>query len=160
MSTFKNHSYLSALILMASSRLQSEFKRLQLMPPRYMFVDFDGIDLSEWDTCMIGPPGSPYEACLFHVHLSVGKNYPISPPIITFNSRIFHPNISDRGLVCPDLVSKDWMHTMGIHDLMELLQDILMSPRIERPYVMDTHAARIYTSDARAFVQEAKKVSS
>lgn len=145
---------------MTTTRLQNEFKRLQLMPPRYMFVDFDGIDLSEWEVCMLGPINSPYEACLFHVHLSIGKSYPISPPVITFSSRIFHPNISDKGLVCPSLVNKDWIHTMGIQDIMELLQDILTTPRLERQYVMDIHAARAYVTDVQAFAQTANKVSS
>lgn len=156
--TFKNPlNYCT--YLMSISRLQSEFKRLQLMPPRYMFVDFDGIDLSEWEICMIGPASSPYEACLFHVHLSIGREYPISPPTITFNSRILHPNISDRGLVCPNLVNKDWTHTMGIQDLMELLQDILLIPRMEKAYLMDTYAARLYASDVRALTQEMAKMS-
>lgn len=109
---------------------------------------------------MLGPINSPYEACLFHVHLSIGKSYPISPPVITFSSRIFHPNISDKGLVCPSLVNKDWIHTMGIQDIMELLQDILTTPRLERQYVMDIHAARAYVTDVQAFAQTANKVSS
>lgn len=49
---------------------------------------------------------------------------------------------------------------MGIQDLMELLQDILLTPRMEKAYLMDICAARLYASDVRALTQEMAKMSS
>jgi ubiquitin-protein ligase len=53
---------------------------------------------------VIGPPGSPYEGGIFYLHISIPESYPCAPPQCTFVPPIYHPNVTDDGHVCVDIL--------------------------------------------------------
>lgn len=49
----------------------------------------------------------PYNKGAFEVNINFPAEYPFKPPKITFNTKIYHPNIDEKGHVCLALVSAE-----------------------------------------------------
>ena len=75
-------------------------------------VDDDNI--FAWSATMIGPKDSPYEDGIFLLKINFPNNYPFKPPQITFDTKIFHPNISSSGSICLDILQNHFVpHIVG-----------------------------------------------
>ena len=61
-------------------------------------------DMFNWTAILKGPPNSAYEGGVFNLKIELTKKYPFCPPKIIFLTKIYHPNISDSGFVCIDLL--------------------------------------------------------
>jgi ubiquitin-conjugating enzyme E2 D len=62
-----------------------------------------------WEAIIRGPPDTPYENGQFILHVQIPPNsYPLEPPKITFQTRVFHPNISSKGEICIDILGHNW----------------------------------------------------
>lgn len=55
-----------------------------------------------------GPVGTPYEGGLFRCKLAVENDFPNNPPKGFFVTKIFHPNVSEKGEICVNTLKKDW----------------------------------------------------
>lgn len=49
-------------------------------------------DLFTWRLCFQGPEGTPYEGGWYSAILKFPDDFPISPPVMTFKTEMFHPN--------------------------------------------------------------------
>lgn len=77
------------------------FKPLVTLELSYVFYFY-----REWRGIILGPPNSPYEGFKFILHITVGQEYPMVPPAITFITKVFHPNVHyDSGEV---KIKKAW----------------------------------------------------
>ncbi|KAJ8063727.1 hypothetical protein OCU04_007590 [Sclerotinia nivalis] len=47
-----------------------------------------------------GPPETPYEGGIFWITFKITDHYPDQLPLMRFNTKIYHPNISPQGYVC------------------------------------------------------------
>jgi ubiquitin-conjugating enzyme (huntingtin interacting protein 2) len=56
----------------------------------------DSGDLTHLKACIKGPPGTPYEGGNFNVDVKIPNEYPFRPPIMKFDTRIWHPNVSSQ----------------------------------------------------------------
>ena len=45
-----------------------------------------------WSALLRGPKDTPYENGVFQLSISCGTDYPLTPPSMTFQTRVFHPN--------------------------------------------------------------------
>jgi peroxin-4 len=71
-----------------------EMKTLRQEPPSDVeLFPVDEDDLFEWVAFIEGPRDTPYEGGSFQLSISVPPNYPIQPPKVTFQTKVFHPNI-------------------------------------------------------------------
>ena len=43
-----------------------------------------------------GPPGTPYEGGTYVVDVRIPNDYPFRPPIMKFDTKIWHPNVSSQ----------------------------------------------------------------
>ena len=68
----------------------------------------DEDDASEVVFLIRGPEKTPYEHGGFRVKLTFGPEFPVSPPKGYFLTKIFHPNISERGEICLNTLKRDW----------------------------------------------------
>jgi ubiquitin-conjugating enzyme E2 G2 len=57
-------------------------------------------NLFEWEAVVEGPAGTPYECGVFVARLLFPRDYPMSPPKMTFRSAMWHPNVYPSGDVC------------------------------------------------------------
>lgn len=56
-----------------------------------------------------GPADSPYEGACLQLDIRIPDQYPFSPPVCKFVTRIWHPNISSQtGTICLDVLKENW----------------------------------------------------
>lgn len=53
-------------------------------------------DLTHLKACIPGPPGTPYEGGNFVVDVIIPNEYPFRPPVMKFDTKVWHPNISSQ----------------------------------------------------------------
>jgi peroxin-4 len=43
------------------------------------------------------------------MNITISNDYPVTPPSITFVSKVFHPNVNfGTGEICLDILKKEW----------------------------------------------------
>jgi ubiquitin-conjugating enzyme (huntingtin interacting protein 2) len=55
-----------------------------------------GDDLTHLRGSFRGPPGTPYEDGTYNVDIRIPAEYPFRPPVMKFETRVWHPNISSQ----------------------------------------------------------------
>ena len=55
-----------------------------------------------------GPPNTAYENGYFLFKILFPKDFPFIPPQFIFITKIFHPNISEKGIVSVDFLRNEW----------------------------------------------------
>lgn len=48
-----------------------------------------------------GPPDTPYEGGIFYVDIRMPPEYPFRPPLMKFDTKIWHPNVSSQTVRIP-----------------------------------------------------------
>lgn len=56
----------------------------------------DGGDINHLKGTFPGPPGTPYEGGTYVVDIKVPTEYPFRPPVMKFDTKVWHPNISSQ----------------------------------------------------------------
>lgn len=54
-------------------------------------------DITDMQAEIEGPLGTPYEGGVFRCKLAVENDFPNNPPKGYFITKIFHPNVSEKG---------------------------------------------------------------
>ena len=67
--------------------------------------DEDPLDIS---AIIEGPKDTPYEGGFFKVKIVVGPEFPQVAPKGFFVTKIYHPNVSEKGEICVNTLKKDW----------------------------------------------------
>merc|ERR1719263_2222580 len=61
-------------------------------------------DVSFWRVLIEGPQDSPFVGGVFALNVVVPQDYPFSAPKITFETPIYHCNVSDTGKICLNIL--------------------------------------------------------
>jgi len=112
-------------------------------------------NLREWIALIKGPDETPYSEGTFEINISVPDNYPYYPPTLTFNTRIFHPNISADGKICVDILRNKWAPSLTIPKVLMSILSLLSSPNPDDPLVPEI--ARMFTENRKEFDDIARK---
>ncbi|KAF8128364.1 ubiquitin-conjugating enzyme/RWD-like protein [Boletus edulis] len=91
--------------------------------------------LYHWKATIPGPQGSPYEGGVFNVDIQLATDYPFSAPKVTFATRIYHMNISDKGSICIDILKQNWSPALSLFKVMLSLSSLLTDPNPHDPLV-------------------------
>lgn len=54
--------------------------------------------LTSRKTTIEGPSDSPYAGGFFEVHLTIPSTYPFKAPVVEFKTKIYHPNVQQKGI--------------------------------------------------------------
>ncbi|XP_073230276.1 ubiquitin-conjugating enzyme E2 E1-like isoform X2 [Porites lutea] len=73
-----------------------------------------GDNLYEWNSTILGPPGSVYEGGVFFLDIHFPTDYPFKPPKVTFRTRIYHCNVNSQGVICLDILKDNWSPALTI----------------------------------------------
>ena len=79
---------------------------LEKSPPDCVIFHINQSNLLDIQADIIGPKATPYENGIFKVKLEIPFNFPINPPKGFFLTKIFHPNISEKGEICVNTLKK------------------------------------------------------
>lgn len=64
----------------------------------------DEDNLYLWDAIIYGPMDTIWEGGTFRLKIEFDDEYPNKPPVVTFKSKMFHPNIYNDGKICLDSI--------------------------------------------------------
>jgi len=113
-------------------------------------------ELTEWDCIIKGPKNSPYENGIFHLLLKIPSDFPFKPPILTFKTKIFHPNVSTNGIICLDILSsKNWSAGIFIQKLLLMVISFLNQPNPE--HGLNLSALNLYKSSKEKYNEKVKE---
>ncbi|KAF9219297.1 hypothetical protein BS17DRAFT_789616, partial [Gyrodon lividus] len=88
-----------------------------------------------WKGTLPGPQGSPYDGGVFGVDIHLAPDYPFSAPKVTFSTRIYHMNISDKGSICIDILKHNWSPALSLFKVMLSLSSLLTDPNPHDPLI-------------------------
>jgi len=98
----------------------------------------DEKNLHNWDGDIRGPVGTPFQDGLFKVNCEISSSYPVSPPIIKFKTKIFHPNIHpNTGEICLDILKNQWTPAWTLLYVFKAILVLLSSPEPNSPLNCD-----------------------
>lgn len=138
----------------ADRRLLNELKYFtDIQSDGVMGVPMD--KYGNWQGCILGPAGSPYEGGKFFIYLYFSEMYPFNPPTLRFVTKIFHPNVSRHGDVGLDTIQHNWSVSLTILKLLISVQSLLTDPYTD--VCMEPILGIMYEHDRERFERIARK---
>lgn len=114
----------------------------------------DSKDFSRWRCSLIGPKESPYEGGVFFVSFDFAVDYPFRPPKVRFVTKLFHPNVSQSGHICLDILYDAWSPALTVARVLLSLRSLMTDPNADDP--MDPDIAQMYKVNRRRFDETAR----
>ena len=131
----------------ATRRLQKELQELRengLKSFRNIIVDEQNI--LNW-TGLIVPENPPYNKGAFKIEINFPAEYPFKPPKIAFKTKIYHPNIDEKGQVClPIINAENWKPATKTDQVIQSLIALVNDPEPEHPLRGDLAEGKICTN--------------
>ena len=79
-----------------------------------------------------GPAGTPYEGGIFVIDIDLSDGYPMKPPKMKFDTKVWHPNVSwQTGAICLDILGDEWSPALSILKVLVTLQSVLAGPEVD-----------------------------
>ena len=127
---FNPHEYnpvhLNANIIKILWRQQQELLKHS---PEYVTPIINNEDPLDIQIDLEGPKATPYESGKFRVKLLIPNDFPNVAPKGIFITKIFHPNISEKGEICVNTLKKDWNpRQWSLYNLFEVIKCLLIVP--------------------------------
>lgn len=132
------------------NRLVFEAKILEEEEPSFKPV---GGDLRVWRGFILGT--GLYDGGVFELQLTLSRKFPFEAPKIKWLTKTFHPNISLQTKVCVGVLGKDWVPTMSVAGVIEVLRNLLNFPNPASP--LNSTAANLMKKDKKKYAEEVKK---
>ncbi|KAM5356524.1 hypothetical protein ACJ41O_003170 [Fusarium nematophilum] len=96
------------------------------------------------------PPDTPYSGGTYTVDIQIPDQYPFKSPIIRFDTKIWHPNISSQtGAICLDTLGSNWSPVQTIKTALLSLRLLLEFPNPKDP--QDAEVATMMLQDPERF---------
>ncbi|XP_024013596.1 ubiquitin-conjugating enzyme E2 29-like [Eutrema salsugineum] len=92
------------------------------------------------------------------VGLDFPPDYPFKPLKVFFTTKLFHPNVGERGHIFLRMLTVDRfspIHT--IHTILSKLHEMLTNPEIDEGDYYDEAKAKLYKEDKAGFDQRARE---
>lgn len=151
-----NHDQLHCLVLpMALKRINRELEYLARNPPSSCSAGPTGDNMFEWQATIIGPADSPYAGGVFFLDVHFPDDYPFKPPKVTFITKVYHPNITSKGIICLDILHNHWSPATTLSKLLVSICTVLSDPCTEDALVPDI--AHLFKTDRHRFNMIAKE---
>jgi len=135
-------------------QIYKELKSLAVSPLEGISVVPNERDISEIHAVITGPVDTPFEGGEFKVKLKIGAEFPQAPPKGFFLTKIFHPNVSEKGEICVNTLKRDWKETLGFKDILLTIKCLLIVPNPES--ALNEEAGRLLLEKYDDYFQRAK----
>lgn len=135
-------------------RLKYEMKDIKKNTIESFSIGFNKDNIKEINATLFGPEDTPYENGIFNLTIFIKDDYPFSPPIVRFNTPIYHPNISKSGEICLNILKKDWSPILGIKKVLLGILALLTNPNPDDP--LEGEIAEIYINNKELYNKNVK----
>ena len=143
----------------SEQRLLKELKMINNnLPKDYYAEPVSKDNLYIWKAIIPGPKNSPFEGGKFKISLNFPNDYPWKPPKVKFITKIYHPNISENGGICLDILQSNWSPSLNIATLLLSICSLLTDPNLDhglRPEIVNICKLNkiIYNQNARKWTE-------
>ena len=146
---------------MAQIRIMKELREFQEEQiPNVLSFGPIGNDIYHWEAVITGPEGSLYEGGIFELDCIFPQNYPFREPNFCFKTRIFHPNIDNKGRICSKQLCP-CCHTLQWSLRMKatcILQSIISTlSKIDGDHLIGNDASLLYSKNIEEFNRKARE---
>ena len=130
-------------------RLKREFDTLE--------TDAEIIDdnMFHWKIVIFGPENSAYYGGTFLVEINFPNEYPFDPPKVHFITKIYHPNIDDKGSICLSVLKDNWLPSITVEILIGYLTDLLKDPNPNDPLMPEI--AKLFIENNAKYIEVARE---
>lgn len=104
-------------------------------------------NIFEWSGIILGPINSVYEGGIYHLNIKFPVEYPFKPPKIYFVTKIYHPNISENGSICLDILKNQWSPALTITKVLLSLSSMMTDPNPHDPLSPEAASNYLYRRD-------------
>jgi ubiquitin-conjugating enzyme E2 D len=140
--------------MISAKRLSKEYTQILKNPLENCTLTPSENNIHIWYCTLIGPSDTPYENGRFELSISFTREYPHTPPNIYFKTCIYHPNISQAGGICLDILKDKWSPILTISKVMLSISSLLSDPNPDDPLVPEI--AREMKSNIDIFYEKAR----
>lgn len=139
---------------MASARIRRELDEIKKDPPANCSAGLIEDNLFKWRATIMGPVDTPYSGGMFSLTIRFPEDYPFKPPIVTFTTQVYHPNISSGGGICLDILNSRWSPALTVSKVLLSICSLLTDPNPASP--LDGQIANIYTTNRSLYEKNAR----
>ena len=140
---------------MALSRIRKELTDIQKDPPAGCSAGPVDDDMFNWEGVIFPPADSPYAGGVYKLNIRFPTDYPFKQPHVTFQTKIYHPNINSAGGICLDILKTQWSPALTISKVLLSILSLLTDPNPDDPLVPE--AADLYKRDRAAYEMKARE---
>lgn len=91
-------------------------------------IHVDETNMLSWQVLIV-PDKAPYNRGAFRIEINFPAEYPFKPPKITFKTKIYHPNVDERGQVClPIITTENWKPATKTDQVIQSLIALVNDP--------------------------------
>lgn len=118
-------------------RIIKESQKLQVDKIPGIIVHQNNENMRHFVVEIWGPADSPYENGIFVLELYLPSDYPMTPPKVYFDTKIYHPNVDKLGRICLDILKDKWSPALQIRTVLLSIQALLSAPNPDDPLAND-----------------------
>ena len=140
-------------------RLTQELKLLDKNPEDEYFCNVVPIngDMYHWTATLKGPSDTPYKGGYFNLQMKFNSSYPFSPIKVKFLTKIYHPNISDSGEICLNILREYWSPAISVEKTLISIVAFLNHPNPDYVFKNRLEIAKLYKNDIKTYIKNARK---
>ena len=93
----------------ATRRLQKELQDIRKAGLKsFRDIVVDESNILQWQGLLV-PDAPPFNKGAFRIEIIFPAEYPFKPPKINFKTKIYHPNVDEKGQICLPIISvENW----------------------------------------------------
>jgi len=138
--------------------IQRQVTELVKRPPDSIQYILNEADILDIQADIIGPIGTPYAGGAFRCKLVLSSEFPKVPPKGYFLTKMFHPNVSEKGEICVNTLKKDWDHTSwSLQHIFEVIRCLLIVPFPES--ALNEEAGKAFMEDYEEYAKHARLIT-
>ena len=150
--------FICQIFKMALRRIAKDLSILEKANhPEYTAHPVDDSDMFHWVGIIQGPKDSPYEGGKFKINITIPADYPLRAPTLNFITKIYHPNVSEKGEVCLEILKSGWTPMQNLEKILEQVYFLICNP--DPLDALNTEIASEMKNNKAAFEEKAKKMT-
>jgi len=140
----------------ATRRLQKELQDLRTAGLKaFRDIQVDESNILLWQGLLV-PDSAPYNKGAFKIEIQFPAEYPFKPPKLVFKTKIYHPNVDEKGQICLPIVSvENWKPATKTEQVIQALVNLVNEPEPDHPLRGDL--AEEYSRDKKKFFKNAEE---